>query len=98
MLAVAKAPDVIPSQSTNRALRLISGVIIHFREQFVMQLWNLAADHRQQRLALQPSRTFDIEQGADGRIEIQMRDHRIRNATARELAGASQDESHACPV
>src|ERR1700719_2553021 len=91
MLSVAKAADVVPPSGTNGALRFISSVKIHFREEFVMQLLNLATDQRQQRLALQPGRRIDIEQFTNGRIEIQMRDHRVRNLASSKLPGSSSE-------
>src|SRR5215471_20392987 len=98
MLTVAKAPNVIPLLGTNGAPRLISGVKIHLREEFVVQFLNLTTDQRQQRFALQPGRALDVKQRTNGWIEIQMRYHRVRNPTAIKPARASHDERYACSV
>src|SRR5204863_6320924 len=44
MLALAETPNVIPPPRTSCALRLISSMIIHFREELFMQFLNTTSD------------------------------------------------------
>src|SRR3954453_17516575 len=89
---LAEMPDVVISRSSNRALRLVSGVIIHLCKEFVVKALRLASDQRQDRSPLQPFRLLDIEHLADSRIEVHLGNHGVTDLAAPEPSRSPHHE------
>src|SRR5947209_12205015 len=89
---LAEVSNVVITGRTNRALRLVSSVIVHFGEQFLVNAVCFSPYEGEEGLAFQPSGLLDVQQLANRGIEVHLRHHGVAYFPAPKTTGASHHQ------
>ena len=77
-----ESPDVLPALRTHGPFRFVAGVIAHLPEDFLVYLIRRTGYQGDNRSPLEPWRRLDIQQLAQGRVDVDVGNHAVHDFAA----------------